>query len=691
MKPLRITILFIIILSLSIFLAAPFFRISANVVSGKYLIKVDNNFDLNSIQYNEINNPKNSNGKWLELNIKNGADLEALRNNSHVLNIQKEVKYQTTDNPDDPYYNEFGGVPPFTDKYDQWNLRVIGLNPTSGTSGWNNSTGDNGTIVAVIDTGIDLGNEDLQNNLWTNLGETPGNSIDDDGNGYVDDVNGWNFVSNSNDIQDVVVSGNGKGHGSHVSGIIAADSNNLKGVAGVCWNCKLMILNVFDTNSTTNDAIVYNAIIYAVDNGAKVINMSIEGGGYSQNMQDAVDYAWSHGVLVVVAAGNDGDDASYYSPAGLSHVITVGASDQNDTSIAYDPITCNSLVCFSNYGQKLDLIAPGYNILSTWLHTLPNTSCVGDTNYFCLSGTSMSTPHVAGVAALIYDLHPGWDNLDVRNALLKEADDKGAAGFDSLDGFGRVNAYNSLENGTSVSGITSPTVTLNTPANLYFSDNITLNGTVNADDLYIYNLKFENSGNTVYLYSGRGSTDNSELINQDVGLSEGDYDVTLSAEDFNGAVSSTTPLTIHVDLTPPSSFTIGAQTSNTSVTLTFSTTDSLSGISHYEVSMDSGTYHTKTSPYIVTNLSDGSHTAHVKAYDNAGNVKQVDKTFTITSENYILESSGDFNHDDDVDLSDLSILASNWNKNSNNGDANHDGIVDLSDLSILALNWNKTL
>ena len=479
-----------------------------------------------------------------------------------------------------------------------------------------------------------------------------------------------------NNIQDQL------GHGSHVSGTIAADSNNTTGVAGICWDCKIMMLKVFGSQDLTDDLKIYNAIEYAIDNGAKVINLSLEGGGYSELMQEAINDAWDAGVLVVVAAGNDTDDASFYSPAGLDHVITVAATDRND-----------AIASFSNIGPRVDLTAPGVYILSTWLHTLPNTSCVGDTMYFCQSGTSMSSPHVAGVAALLFDYHSTditpWTILDVRADLLKSVDDKGSTGFDSTFGFGRLNAYTALSTGSVTLDPSTPTVVLNSPVNDYFSNNITLTGTVDTNDPYIYHLKFDYSGNTVYLFSGRGNVDNSDLINENLTLTEGNYDVTLSAEDFNGTVSTTSSIPIHIDTTPPASFSVGASTSNTSVTLTFTTTDLLSGMSHYEVAIDNGSYSTKTSPYTKSSLSDGSHTAHVKAFDIAGNSRTVDKTFTITSTNYVLETSGDFNHDSSVDLSDLSILASNWNKNSDDGDANHDGKVDLSDLSILAQNWLK--
>ena len=129
--------------------------------------------------------------KWIQIQVNDSSYLESLYTNPHVKKIQKVLDYKTTDTPDDYYYGRSGDFIYICD--DQWNLKKIGLDFTSGTSGWNISTGGHDTIVAVIDTGIDLTNEDLQNNLWVNSGEIPGNSTDDDGNGYVDDVNGWNF------------------------------------------------------------------------------------------------------------------------------------------------------------------------------------------------------------------------------------------------------------------------------------------------------------------------------------------------------------------------------------------------------------------------------------------------------------------------------------------------------------------
>jgi subtilisin family serine protease len=284
------------------------------------------------------------------------------------------------------------------------------------SAAWDITTGRPDVIVAILDTGVDTNHEDLRKGIWINAGEIPGNGVDDEGNGYVDDVNGWNFADGNNVIYDDY------GHGTHVAGIVAGRINNGIGMAGMAGNVTLMPVDVFPRSGygTYEDLIM--AMIYATDNGARVINLSLGATSYSIGEEAAVDYAWSHNVVVVAAAGNTGR-TSYHYPAAHQHVIAVAATDAND-----------NLASFSTRGDFVDVAAPGSSVWSTF----PGN------RYGRMSGTSMATPHVAGLAALILSLNPTLTPDQVRAFIQDHADDLGAAGWDPLFGFGRINAGRAL-------------------------------------------------------------------------------------------------------------------------------------------------------------------------------------------------------------------------------------------------------
>lgn len=301
---------------------------------------------------------------------------------------------------------------------------------------WDISTGSSEVIVAVIDTGVDYTHPDLAANMWTNPSEIPGNGIDDDANGFVDDIHGWDFAYDDSDPMD------GYGHGTHVAGTIGALGNNDTGVVGVNWNVQIMALKFLNDSGSgyTSDAV--DALNYATrmcrDFGVniKLTSNSWGGGGYSQALNDAIQASGDAGMLFIAAAGNAGsnNDASRYYPASysLENIVAVAATDPGDglAKSAQFGSTFNS-----NYGATtVDLGAPGVGILST----TPNNT------YSTYNGTSMATPHVAGVAALAWSVAPSASPSLIKSAILGSVDPVPALAGKTLAG-GRLNAANTLD------------------------------------------------------------------------------------------------------------------------------------------------------------------------------------------------------------------------------------------------------
>ena len=347
--------------------------------------------------------------------------VEAYEDSADIEYAEPDFILQPTATPDDTHYENY-----------MYALNNTGQ--TGGTSGadidapeaWDITTGDPDTLVAVIDEGADVNHPDLDDNLWVNEDEIPDNGIDDDKNGYVDDVNGWDFANDNASLYDPdAVTGEGDEHGTHVAGTIAAEGDNGRGVTGVNWAADIMVLKFLGANGGfTSDAV--EAINYAVDNGAPISNNSWGGGGNSQALQEAIADADSEGHLFVAAAGNAGNDndanPSYPASYTNSNVISVAATDDDD-----------GLAGFSNYGEEsVDLGAPGVGILST----VPG-------GYARYSGTSMASPHVAGVAALIKSQNPGLGEADLKSRILGSAESVSSLGDTTATG-GRLDAAGAL-------------------------------------------------------------------------------------------------------------------------------------------------------------------------------------------------------------------------------------------------------
>jgi type VII secretion-associated serine protease mycosin len=301
--------------------------------------------------------------------------------------------------PNDPYYAS-----------DQWNLPQI-----NAPAAWDITTGSISVTVAILDTGVDLGHPDLSSKI----------------------VAGYDFVNDDSSAQD------DEGHGTHVAGIAAALSDNATGVAGVAWGARIMPVKVLDQDGSGYVSDIVEGIHWAADHSAAIINMSLGGTGVSSALQDAVNYAYGRGVLIVAAAGNEyGSGNPTVYPAAYPHVIGVGATNDLDRHASY-----------SNTGFYVDVAAPGGDpsgssdpnprhwIMSTYLRTAAAGADSVQAAYERHAGTSMATPHVVGLAALVWSRHPHWTNDQVEWAIESTAHDLGDDGRDDVFGWGRIDAH----------------------------------------------------------------------------------------------------------------------------------------------------------------------------------------------------------------------------------------------------------
>jgi hypothetical protein len=337
--------------------------------------------------------------------------------------------------PNDPYYGS------------QWYVKTLGL-----PQAWNFAKGSPTVRVAVLDTGVDLTHPDLKDRLWTNKGEIPNDHIDNDGNGYIDDVRGWDFVGNDNDpnpdMTDLTRT-EGINHGTLVAGLIGAAGNNNEGVAGVNWSVEILPLRVLDSGGSGRTANVEAAIRYAIAQKVKVINLSFSGGSYSDFLAEALRAAYRAGIIVVAAAGNEGDTQNggnlnvypeypvcYRGTVGEPILIGVSSLDMQDRHSS-----------FSSYGSDcITVSAPGENITTTQVYRAniaPYAKPYGNG----WSGSSLAAPLVSGLAALLFSINPAFTPAEVRAMITAHAQNVDAVNgvFAGQLGVGRVNAAASVE------------------------------------------------------------------------------------------------------------------------------------------------------------------------------------------------------------------------------------------------------
>lgn len=297
------------------------------------------------------------------------------------------------------------------------------LNIIKAREAWEVTRGDTSVVIAIVDTGVDWQHPDLAANIWRNYKEIPNNGIDDDGNGYKDDVRGWDF-GGANGTEDNNPREEVPTHGTLVAGIASAASDNGIGISGLGFKCKIMPVKATNRDLPNSIPYGFKGIAYAAENGADIINCSWGSLGYSQLEQEVIDYAADLGALVVAAAGNEQSNCLFY-PAAYHQVLSVAATDLSDRIASY-----------SNYGFWVDLAAPGNSIYGTWQ---PGT-------YTFSSGTSFSSPIVAGIAALVKAQHQDWSPGAVAEKVRLACDNIGSLNpnFDRQLGYGRANAQRAV-------------------------------------------------------------------------------------------------------------------------------------------------------------------------------------------------------------------------------------------------------
>jgi subtilisin family serine protease len=500
-----------------------------------------------------------------------GAAVErALEREPAILYAEPNFVYRLAATPNDP---NFGSL---------WGVQRI-----AAPAAWDVTTGNGGVIAAVVDTGIDYTHPDLAANVWANPGEQA-NGIDDDGNGLVDDVRGWNFVDGTNDPTDL------NDHGTHVSGTIGARGNNGVGVVGVNWQVSLMALQAADAAGFLTDDAIVNAFQYACSKGARVVNGSFGGPEFSQAMLDVIGSAPCANTLFVFAAGNDSSDndliPDYPCDFAAGNLLCVAASDESDL-----------LAGFSNFGAvNVDLAAPGTTILST----IP----VADGSYDTFDGTSMATPHVAGAAALLWSRAPSATVADVRSALLLGA--RRVASLNGLVASGGILDANvalrimatPIPDTTIVSG---PPVATNSTAASF---------TVQASSGALGGVTFECSldGAPFASCSSTPSFDR---------LGEGSHALLARARDGVGRADPTPAAwSWRIDVTPPGTTITArprARSRSSTARFRFASPDPTA---RFTCAIGRRSFRPCTSPVWLRRLALGPHTFRVRAVDAVGNI-----------------------------------------------------------------------
>jgi len=491
-------------------------KISPQTVNNQLNIGVAS-LDLLNIKYNVVSSEKiisetlSTLSNIYKLTVPKDSDIRSIvdeyNNDPNVEYAEPNLICHLDNIPNDPLFNQ------------QWGLHNTGQSSgkvdadIDAPEAWDIATEGSDVTIAVIDSGVDYNHPDLIDNMWINSDEIADNGIDDDNNGYIDDVHGWDFIRNTNDPKDEF------GHGTHCAGIIGATGNNSIGVSGVCWNSSIMPVKVFTENGGTTTGVIARGINYATNNGAKIFSMSWGFSGDSELITDVLENAYSKGIVLVSSAGNSNSQRPH-SPAKYDHVIGVAAIDRN-----------NEKASFSNYGNWIDVAAPGVDIFST-MPTYPVLlNDYGHTpDYSNMSGTSMSAPFIAGVIGLVLSNNPDLKQEEIKTLIQSAASDVSSNGY---IGVGNTNLLYCLQNDT------VPIVNLRYVSNsIEIENNFEISGSASGDTFKNYKIYI---GPGFYpdswdqIYSSCSSVENDVLTSLDSTLfNDGQYSLKLEVEDLVG-------------------------------------------------------------------------------------------------------------------------------------------------------------
>jgi serine protease len=481
------------------------------LVDNEIIVSFDSslkNGDINRIlKKYKLGKKKNSwkNGKFLVLQKEDALEstaniVEQLSRETGVRFAEQNAYAYAVMVPNDPYYSY------------QWHMPRIGVEEA-----WDDSTGS-GAVVAINDTGVRQDLADLAN---TNF------------------MAGYDFINNDSDPTD------DEGHGSHVCGTVAQSTNNNTGVVGVAFNCTIMPVKVLNSSGSGTYDQIADGIYYAVDHGADIINMSLSGPSDLTVLRNAINYAWNNGVVIVCAAGNSGSSVPEY-PAAYTNSISVSAVNYLD-----------QLADYSNYGSTIDICAPGgdtndYNGDGYMDGVLQQTfdKTTGDPGYYFYIGTSMASPHVAGVAALVKSANSALTNADIRNILETTAEDLGAAGWDQYFGYGIVDAYAAVQaaGGGNQPPVADFTFTTNLLEVTFTDQSYDPDGTIVSWDWDFGDSTGSTLQNPVHTYAASGTypvtltvTDNdgaTDYVTKDVTVSDGSvvemyvFDISMTKQNY---------------------------------------------------------------------------------------------------------------------------------------------------------------
>jgi subtilisin family serine protease len=545
--------------------------------------------------------------------------MAVLKDHPYVDYAQYNYLHYTTVTPDDPRFDE------------KWGLHNTGQ--TGGTpdadidapEAWETSTGSHSVVVGVIDGGFNYNHEDLAANAWVNPGEIAGNGIDDDGNGYIDDIHGINAISNDGDPHE------GNGHGSHCAGIIGAVGNNGTGVVGVNWSVSIMGLRFISNTGSGTTANAIECINYAVDMktnygiNIRVLSNSWGGAPYEQILYDAIYTTYEADILFVVAAGNNGrnTDSNPFYPAcyDIPNIMSVANTNHND-----------ALNSGSNYGlTTVDLAAPGTNILSTYKK---------NTAYTTMTGTSMAAPFVAGAAALLLSVNNQLTTQDMKDYLMNYVDPIPAMAGKCVSG-GRLNIANSLNQLSPP----EPSFKLSaTPTSQDVEQNQTASFTIDIESI----LGFSNPVNlsassdpainaAITFTPNPGTPGSTSTMDVATTLSTATGYYTITVTGVSGSINKTT--SVDLEVTPEGGYpnnppvaNFSTSKNNLKVTFTDTSTDSDGTIVAWNWSFGDGSTSTVQNP-VHTYGSSGTYTVTLIVTDDDNATDTISKSVSVTNQN----------------------------------------------------------